>query len=114
MAEDESSRRGCATANHMLVRSADVGRDDLEDHGMVDLATMGILKFWIGNVPNLDHAWLDIDDTAILAHRTAPDVGTIAIRSDTPRIAQQLTIRWLGGPTGSRLLQFTLDPPIPF
>ena len=33
---------------------------------MIDFATMGILKFWIGNVPNLDHPRLDIDDTAIL------------------------------------------------
>ena len=69
VAEHEPGRRRRATANHMLVRSADVGRDDLEDHRMVDLATMGILKFRISDVPNLDHAWLDIDDTTILAHR---------------------------------------------
>jgi hypothetical protein len=33
---------------------------------------MGILKFRISNVPNLDHAWLDIDDTTVLAHGTTP------------------------------------------
>jgi hypothetical protein len=39
---------------------------------MIDFVTMGIFKFWIGNVPNLDHARLDIDDTAILTHRITP------------------------------------------
>src|SRR5690242_3254959 len=43
---------------------------------MVDLATMRILKFWISNVPNLHHAWLDIDDTAILAHCSTPGDDT--------------------------------------
>ena len=31
---------------------------------MIDFATMGIFKFWIRNVPNLDQPRLDIDDTA--------------------------------------------------
>jgi hypothetical protein len=30
---------------------------------------MGILKLRISDVPDLDHAWFDIDDTTILAHR---------------------------------------------
>ena len=30
---------------------------------MIDFATMEIFEYWIGNVPNLDHARLDIDDT---------------------------------------------------
>jgi len=32
---------------------------------MIDFATMGIFKFWIDNVPNLDHPWLDIYDAEI-------------------------------------------------
>ena len=43
---------------------------------MVDFATTRILKFRISNVPNLDHARLDIDDTTILAHHITPDAGT--------------------------------------
>ena len=31
---------------------------------MVDLATMRILEFRISDVPNLDHARLDVDDSA--------------------------------------------------
>jgi hypothetical protein len=39
---------------------------------MVDFVTMGIFKLWIGDIPNLDHPWLDIDHTTILAHGTTP------------------------------------------
>ena len=72
MAEHEPRRRRCATPNHVLIRSADVGRDNLEDHGMVDFVTMRILKFWVGDVLNLDYSWLDIDDTTVLAHGPTP------------------------------------------
>ena len=36
---------------------------------MIDLATMRILELRISDVPDLDHAWFDVHDTTILAHR---------------------------------------------
>ena len=35
---------------------------------MVDLATLRVLEFGIGNVLNLDFSWLGVDDAAIFAH----------------------------------------------
>ena len=51
---------------------------------MIDFATMGTFKFWIGNVPNLDHPRLDIDDTAILTHRVTPKSGALPATKGTP------------------------------
>ena len=89
--EHESCRRCGATANHVLVGSADVSRDDLEDHRMVDLATMRILKFRIGDVPNLDKSRFDIDHTTVLAHCITP--GTVAVRLRSQWIALLASFR---------------------
>jgi hypothetical protein len=56
---------------------------------------MGIFKFWIGNVPNLDHPWLDIDDTAILTHRVTPSSVALPATWKARRcVAKHLNIRW--------------------
>jgi hypothetical protein len=36
--EHHSSRGSCAAANHVLIGSADIGRNHLQDHAMLDLA----------------------------------------------------------------------------
>jgi hypothetical protein len=78
MAEHQARRRSGATVKHMLVGTANVSRDDLQDHGMINLATLWILEFGISDVVHLDNAWLYVDDTAIFAHGTPagwPNMG---------------------------------------
>jgi hypothetical protein len=38
----------------VLIGSADIGRNDLQDHAMIDLATLRVLELGIGDVLNLD------------------------------------------------------------
>jgi hypothetical protein len=58
----------CAAADHVLIGSADIGRNDLQDHAMLDLAASRVLKLGIGDVLDLDFSWLDVDDATIFAH----------------------------------------------
>jgi len=52
----------------VLVGSADIGRNDLQDHAMLNLAALRVLELGIGNILNLDFAWLGVNNTAIFAH----------------------------------------------
>jgi hypothetical protein len=49
----------------VLIRAADVGRDDLEDDAVLDLLAGGIGKFGVVDVLDLDLAGAEIDETAI-------------------------------------------------
>jgi hypothetical protein len=42
----------------VLIGSADIGRNDLQDYAMVDLATLRVLELGIGDVLNLDFTGL--------------------------------------------------------
>ena len=66
--EHHACRSSCAAAHHVLIGSADIGRNDLQDHAMIDLATLRVLELGIGDVLNLDFAWLGVDDATIFAH----------------------------------------------
>ena len=68
VAEHHPCRRGCAAAHHVLIGSADIGRNDLQNHAMLDLVTSRVFEFGIGDVLNLDFSRLGVDDAAILAH----------------------------------------------
>src|ERR1700731_1141171 len=58
-----------ARASHRLLRDVlCIGRNDLQDHAMLDLAASRVLEFGIGNVLDLDFSWLGVDDAAIFAH----------------------------------------------
>ena len=52
----------------MLVGSTDMGRDDLQDHAMLDLTALRVLELWITNILDLDLARPGVDDAAIPAH----------------------------------------------
>jgi hypothetical protein len=57
----------------MLVGTADVGRDDFQDNGMIDLAAVRILEFGISDILHLNQTWFDINNAAIFAHGTSSD-----------------------------------------
>jgi hypothetical protein len=57
----------------MLVGTADVGRDDFQDNGMIDLAAVRVLEFGISDFLHLNQTWFDINNAAIFAHGTSRD-----------------------------------------
>jgi hypothetical protein len=59
----------------VLIRPANVGRNDFEDNRVVDFAAVRILKLGIGDIVNFDNPWLDVDYTPIIAHRITPDLA---------------------------------------
>src|SRR5260370_1323400 len=50
MVQHQTRLRRRAAANHMLVGSADVGGDDLENVGMFDLPPMRVLELGVGDI----------------------------------------------------------------
>jgi hypothetical protein len=52
----------------MLVGSTDIGRDDLQDYAVLDLAALRVLELWICDILDLDLARPGVDDAAISAH----------------------------------------------
>src|SRR6202035_1755729 len=66
--EHHACRASCAAADHVLVGSADIGRNHFEDHAVLDLAASRILELRIGNVLDLDFPWFSVDDATIFAH----------------------------------------------
>jgi hypothetical protein len=68
VAENKPRHRRGAAAHHMLVRSADIGRDHLQDHAMLDPAPVGGLELRIIDVMDFDLAGSHIDDATVLAH----------------------------------------------
>src|SRR5437762_11980939 len=69
MSEDQIRRRGRAAAHHVLIRSADVGGDDLEDHSMLDLfPSRRIVQLRKIDRLNFNDTGLDVRDAAIAGH----------------------------------------------
>jgi hypothetical protein len=66
--EDDSFRRGGATANHVLIAAADIGRDNLQNHAMFALATAQRQDGKI-NILNFNHARPDISNPTVGRHR---------------------------------------------
>jgi hypothetical protein len=58
----------------MLIGAADVGGDDLEDDGVIDLPAGGIFKFGIVDGLNFDVIWTEKNDSAIRSHKELPSV----------------------------------------
>jgi hypothetical protein len=57
----------------MLVTSANIGRDDLENHAVVALAVLFRQgQFRVPDVLDCDLPRLDINDTLIASHETPP------------------------------------------
>jgi hypothetical protein len=52
----------------VLVGSADIGGNHLEDHAMLDLAAPRVLEFGVRDILNLDFSGPGIDDAAISTH----------------------------------------------
>ena len=75
MAQDQTLGRGSAAADHVLIRSADVGGDDFQNYAMrrvfsakrVRLA-LGHLQLGVGDRLNFHHAGLDISYSTIRCH----------------------------------------------
>jgi hypothetical protein len=57
----------------MLVGTANVGRDDFQDNGMIDLAAMWVLELGISDVLHFNQTWFDVNNAAIFAHGTSND-----------------------------------------
>src|ERR671935_1147746 len=77
MAQDEAGRCGGSSADHVLVGSTDVGRDDLEDDAVLALAAdvslvdpRSVLENELRVIDglNLDLAGLDIGDCLVTWH----------------------------------------------
>jgi hypothetical protein len=52
----------------VLIGSADIGRNDFQDHAMLNLETLRVLKLGIGDILNLDFSWLGVDDASIFVY----------------------------------------------
>jgi hypothetical protein len=52
----------------MLVGSTDIGRDDLQDYAVLDLAALRVLELWISDILDLDFSRPGVNDAAISAH----------------------------------------------
>jgi hypothetical protein len=57
----------------VLVRSADIGGDDLEDHPMLDRFALWILELGIIDGLDFDLSGADINNAAIARHTFTPD-----------------------------------------
>src|ERR1700693_5219356 len=66
--EHHPCRGSRATADHMLVGPTDIGRDDLQDYAVLDLAALRVLELWISDILDLHLARPGVDDAAIPAH----------------------------------------------
>src|SRR5262249_5901095 len=73
MAEHQSSRGSRSPAHHVLIRTADVGRDDLEKDAVLDfLLVGGIPKLWEVDRLNLDDAGFHVCHATIVCHDRPP------------------------------------------
>jgi len=72
VAQDQSRRRRGAAADHVLIRPADVGANDLQDHAVLTLAFL-LRQFELGEVDalNLDLTRTQIRNTSIGRHRSS-------------------------------------------
>jgi hypothetical protein len=52
----------------VLVGSADIGRDHLQDHALLDFAALRVLELGVRDILNLDFSRLGVDDAAISTH----------------------------------------------
>src|SRR6201999_2319140 len=66
--EHHACRGSRAAADHVLIRSADIRRNHLQDHAVLDLAAARVFELGIGDILDLDFSWLGVDDTTIFAH----------------------------------------------
>src|SRR5207244_834255 len=85
VAEDQAIWRGGPAPDHVLVRAADVGGDDLEDDAVLTLATdvLGIdarpvLEHQLGIVDglDLDLAWTHVGDRLVTRHEAPSSIRT--------------------------------------
>ena len=70
--EHESFRGRGPAADHMLVGTADIGRDDLQDHAMRDGPAVRRFHLGIVDALDLDLVLAEIDHASIVAHETLP------------------------------------------
>jgi hypothetical protein len=66
--EDQSGRRSCAPAHHMLIAAADVSRDRLDDDAVVDFPALRRLQLGVVDALHLDFARSEIDHSVIGSH----------------------------------------------
>src|SRR6185295_7268435 len=75
MTEDQTLRGGCAAADHVLIRSADVGGHYFQNDAMRSVfpaerirLALGHLELRVGDGLNFHHTWLDIGYSTIRCH----------------------------------------------
>ncbi len=68
MAKHHAGRRRRPAAHHMLVGTADIGRDDLENNAVINFPAVWILKPGVRNILHLNLAGSEIHYTTIVAH----------------------------------------------
>jgi hypothetical protein len=98
---------GCrgASTDHVLVRAADIGADDLHDHAMLAVAVTPLIiqfQLWEGNILNLNLPSSFIDNSSVLIRHDglswliempsgleSLDVGSSRLGIDPPTIAER-------------------------
>ncbi|MCY1455253.1 hypothetical protein D9M71_723740 [compost metagenome] len=68
VAEHQADLGGGTAAHHVLVRAADVGGDDFQDHPVLDLLATRVLHFGVVDLLHFDLARTEINDTTITRH----------------------------------------------
>ncbi len=66
--EHQADLGGSAAAHHVLVRAANVGGNDAQDHSVLDLAPAGVLHFRIVDFLDFDLACAEVNDATIVSH----------------------------------------------
>ena len=66
VSEHQSRRRGRTAADHVLIRAANVGRDDLQDDTVLDLLPLRVFHFRIADILDLDLSGLDVNHTSVV------------------------------------------------
>src|SRR5205085_1954362 len=68
--ENQTFWGSCPAAHHVLVRTADVGRHDLQNYPMLDVLTVGVLHLRIVDRLNFYFARFQVNHTSIAWHST--------------------------------------------
>jgi len=68
MSEHQTRHGGGAATDHVLVGTADIGGDDLQDDAMFDTTPVRCLEFRIVNVADFHFSGPQVDDATVLAH----------------------------------------------
>ena len=80
MAENHAGSSCGAAANHVLIRTADVGGDYLEDDAVIDLLPGWVFQFGVVDRLHFNVIWAEKDDPSIGRHKDSLSAPSDRVR----------------------------------